>query len=217
MKRADSVALVALLATVLLTVLFYGRLPEEVATHFDLSGTPNGSMTRGTFALFCPVLAVGLWMFHRLVVSRRRSELHQGATGAVGERMLLLQVFLVLGVHVFLLRNALVPTRGLVVSSVPLILGAIALVLALWLPRVRQNPYIGVRVPWTLRSQAVWAKTHRFAGYTYFAAFLGCVASLFLPRALAYTTSLSAFLVASFVPVGYSFWLSRTEGNGPHA
>lgn len=216
MKRADLATLVLLAATGILTALVYPRLPTEVATHFDFSGTPNGTMTRGVFAFFCPVLAIGLWVFHRLVVARGRGIFLQNATAEVGERMLLLQMVVVLGIHVLLLRNAVAPGRALVTSMVPLLLGGLSLAFALWLPRVRPNPYIGVRVPWTLGSRAVWAKTHRLAGYTYFGAFLTSLVSLFLPRAVASSLTVSVFIAASLVPVVYSFWISRTEGQDRH-
>ena len=222
MRKTDLVALTALVSTTALTALLFTRLPPVVATHFDLSGTPNGSMSRLAFALFCPTLALGLWLFHRLVVARRSGK-HRtslpvtgGTAGAVGERMLLLQLFVVLGVHVLLLRNSIVPERGVVTLSVSLLLGAISLAFALWLPRVRPNPYIGVRVPWTRESPTVWAKTHRFAGYTYFTAFVGCVVALFVPHGSAPTLALTCFLMATFAPVIYAFWLARAEARGPH-
>ena len=32
-------------------------------------------------------------------------------------------------------------------------------------PAVRRNPYFGIRTPWTLRSDAVWGRTHRLFGH----------------------------------------------------
>ncbi len=33
--------------------------------------------------------------------------------------------------------------------------------------KLRPNRYVGIRVPWTLGSESVWRKTHRFAGRLY--------------------------------------------------
>ena len=42
-------------------------------------------------------------------------------------------------------------------------LGALFVMLGLVMPRVRRNPWVGVRTPWTLASDENWARTHRFA------------------------------------------------------
>ncbi|MDA8194266.1 MAG: SdpI family protein, partial [Thermaerobacter sp.] len=50
------------------------------------------------------------------------------------------------------------------VRVVPILVGLLLLLLANVLPRVKPNWWIGVRTPWTLSNDAVWAKTHLWAG-----------------------------------------------------
>jgi len=44
-------------------------------------------------------------------------------------------------------------------------IGALFVVLGNLLPRFRSNFFIGIRTPWTLSSESVWARTHRVGGY----------------------------------------------------
>ncbi len=52
MKAAQRVFIFLLVVMVLHGIYYYPQLPEQVASHFDASGRPNGWMTRGTFVGF---------------------------------------------------------------------------------------------------------------------------------------------------------------------
>ena len=46
----------------------------------------------------------------------------------------------------------------------------VALLLAVigcFLGKLKPNRYAGIRIPWTMKSEAVWEETHRFAGWIY--------------------------------------------------
>lgn len=43
-------------------------------------------------------------------------------------------------------------------------LGLLFLVLGNYLPKVRQNYTVGIKLPWTLNDETNWNKTHRLAG-----------------------------------------------------
>jgi uncharacterized membrane protein len=85
-------------------------------------------------------------------------------------------------------------------------LGAFFVLLGLVLPRVRQNPWIGVRTPWTLASEENWAKTHRFAGYTMtLGGGAACVAAIAGVPML----GLVFILAGALAPVVYSWRLAH--------
>jgi len=69
-KKFPWLWLLALAASVSYFLITYSGLPERVATHFDLSGAPNGFMTKDgylsffiTFTLFLNVLFGVLFLF----------------------------------------------------------------------------------------------------------------------------------------------------------
>ncbi|PZR59666.1 MAG: hypothetical protein DLM50_00720 [Candidatus Meridianibacter frigidus] len=59
-RTAQAAALAALLAIFLITALGYGRLPQTVATHFDLAGNPNAWGSKGS-VLLLPIVTLVLW------------------------------------------------------------------------------------------------------------------------------------------------------------
>ena len=91
-------------------------------------------------------------------------------------------------------------------TALGLLLGGFWTALGLILPRVRRNPWVGVRTPWTLSSDENWARTHRFAGFTFcFGGVLAMLCTLTGSAGLG-----TAIVVASaLVPAVYSFVLAR--------
>ena len=44
-------------------------------------------------------------------------------------------------------------------------LGLLLVVFGNYLPKIRPNRTLGIKLPWTLKSEECWNKTHRFSGY----------------------------------------------------
>lgn len=44
-------------------------------------------------------------------------------------------------------------------------LGLILIVFGNYLPKIRRNRTLGIKLPWTLKNEECWNKTHRFSGY----------------------------------------------------
>ncbi len=78
--------------------------------------------------------------------------------------------------------------------------------------KLKPNRYIGVRVPWTLRSETVWRKTHRVTGWLYTAA--GLVAGtlcLLLPSEYLVEILATWLALIILVPLGVAWQASREE------
>lgn len=212
-RNADVVALGSMVGAVAATMAVYARLPDRVATHFDLYGVANGWMSRPVAAWLVPGIALGTWLLVRF--GARALPVGAGRIDA-GTAALLAAATTVFqaGVHVLVLRHALVGGTT-VVRGTWLGLGALWIVLGLVLPRIRRNAFAGVRTPWTLASDENWARTHRVAGYSMTLA--GAVALLagLHGGAAAGSLALTAVIGGALVPVAYSgVYAYRTRGQG---
>jgi immunity protein, SdpI family len=87
-----------------------------------------------------------------------------------------------------------------------LVLGGFWIALGLILPRIRRNPWMGVRTPWTLSSDENWAQTHRVAGFTFC---IGGALALLCTLSGASALGVVVLLVSALVPAVYSFLLAR--------
>lgn len=182
----------------------YDELADRVPIHWNIEGQPDGFVPKSdlflAFLLMPSVMAglVGLtlalpWLSPKhFEVDRSRN---------VYEFVMAVVIGLMGYIHLLMLWSALNPA----LPQGRLLVGGMCFFFALigWvLGQVPRNFYIGVRTPWTLASDEVWARTHRLAGWLFEAAgVLGMLVALVqLPLWLAFV----AIMLAALVPVVYS-------------
>jgi len=112
-----------------------------------------------------------------------------------------------LGMHIIILGAAL----GYPVAMdrvFPVGLGVLFIVIGNLLPRARPNWFVGIRTPWTLSSDRVWEKTHRFGGHVFVVAGILMILSGVVVAAWARTglSVLIALCAASVVIYSYVEW-----------
>jgi len=204
-ETSDSVSLALIAGSTALTAALFPRLPAQVPTHFDIHGVANDWMPRSIGAWLLPLTAIGLWALlrlgPRLLPREWRIRTQASPTGVVAALVVALMSIL----HCVVLYAALTtpPSIG---TALSLVLGGFWIALGVILPRVRRNPWIGVRTPWTLSSDENWARTHRFAGLTFC---VGGLVALLCTVTGAAAFSIAVILTSALVPALYSFLLAR--------
>ena len=198
------VPLAIVAAAFVLSVVLYGRLPERFATHWDAAGTANGwsGRAKGAFLLPWIMLAVAalLLVLPRVDPRRANYEKFGGVYALIVYSVLGIQLVL----HAAILAVALgwhVPIDTLAIVSMGVLLIATGIVL----PRTHSNFFVGIRTPWTLSSDSVWARTHQVGGYTMTAAGLVVILSAALPGRARLAVMFTAVVVGVLVPVVYSY------------
>jgi len=96
-----------------------------------------------------------------------------------------------------------------------LLVGLVLIVFGNYLPKSRQNDFIGIKLPWTLNDTDNWNKTHRLAGYVYIVCgALLIIANLLLDNRFAYI-SVDIIIIAALalIPIIYSYSLYRRKSN----
>lgn len=195
----------------LLSVVVYSRLPSSLAIHWDLDGNPNGWMPRPIGAFFGPVFLLVLWQLLRLAPRIDPRQENYARFGGAYDTIVAGVLLLVLATHVITILFALgihVPIGRLV----PALVGVLFVVMGNVMPRLRSNWWFGVRTPWTLSNERVWARTHRLAGYCMAGAgILMVLAALALPVSLGLPVVLGAAVAAALAPIVYSYLTWRRE------
>jgi len=157
------IPLLIVVVAFLATAVVYPRLPATMPTHWSVEGQANGWSSRIWGAWMIPLFLLGMWaMFRFLPAIDPRGRNYAKFGGAFEGIMVSLMLF-TFGLQVIVLRAALgypVEMRRVL----PIGVGVLFIVIGNLLPRARPNWFIGLRTPWTLSSDRVWEKTHRFGG-----------------------------------------------------
>jgi len=215
-KRWDRLAVLSIVVALFATAMVYRRLPDPLPTHFDLEGNPNGWLPRAAGAWGIPAFTFLLWLFVRFVAKRLPPVGDDNKKRLAGSNIALVAMMtamFVSAVHLIILYVALKP--GVIVTKpVFALMGFFFIGLGLVLPRVRRNPIIGIRTPWTLTSDENWARTNRIAGYTMvFGGIAGGTAGSF-GGITGGTLAIACFIIASIIPAVYSLVLARRHDPG---
>jgi len=161
---ARAVSTVALAATAFFTVTAFMTLPADavLAVHWNISGVADGFAGREAL-LIVPVttaLITGLlWFAVRYDPKRANIARSADALGIVVVALTLL---------VAVVQSAIINSgfgeAARLDQGAPMAIGALIAIFGYAMPNIRQNYTIGVRLPWTIESEAAWDASHRFIG-----------------------------------------------------
>lgn len=187
----------------------YPRLPETMATHWDFSGNANGWSSRAATVFGLPLFILALHLVCFYAESRETKK---------NRNPVLRTVLLWFCPAVSLLGGAVTLGTGLgyempISTVVPVFMGLLFLILGNYLPKIRQNRTMGIKLPWTLASEENWTRTHRVAGFTWVAAGLLMVVSAFW-QLHGPTVTVVLLALAVGIPVLYSYLYYRRHEKG---
>ncbi len=211
-RRAFTLVAGIIVLSFVATFVAYPRLPDRVASHWNVAGRVDGWMEKGVGVFLVPLLMVGLaallWILP--LIDPLKRNIVSFRTYYDTFAILVMAFFLVLQLHLLLwnLGTAVSPNRLL-----PIPFGIMIYYAGVLTRHARPNWFIGVRTPWTLSSEAVWDKTHRVTGVLFRACgVLSVVGFAFEDRWLWF---LIVPLVGTAVfAVAYSYLLYRKEATG---
>jgi uncharacterized membrane protein len=165
-------------AAVVASAIVYPKLPATIPTHWNMDGQPDDWSSRAFGAWITPVILLGVWALFRLLPAIDPRGANYAKFGGAFEAIIDSLMLFLLGMHIVLLRAGLgYPVQ--IERILPFGVGVLLIVIGNLLPRCRPNWFVGIRTPWTLSSDRVWEKTHRFGGRLFVAGgFLIVIASL---------------------------------------
>jgi immunity protein, SdpI family len=149
-----------------LAAITWPGAPEKIPVHWNLQQQVDryGGRVEGLLAI--PLVALGLYGLMLLVprIDPGRAN-YPGFRGAFTTLRLALVVFmaaLYAVIHLWI--------RGLEVrmnTVMPLLMGALFMVVGNLLGKLRPNWFVGIRTPWTLSSKDAWVRAHRVGGWVF--------------------------------------------------
>jgi len=193
----------------------YPLLPEQIPTHWNISGVADGWSPKwpGTFVL--PLIAAAMWLLLRFLprIDPRKSH-YERFTDTYWYFLNFIALFLA-ALQLFSYRVAMAE-GGTGPLGINLLIGFLFIGLGNVMPRLKSNWWMGIRTPWTLESENVWRSTHRVGGISFVIAGVLLIVGGFVGGA-----GIRAWLIgmaiafAAGVPFVYSYvaWKKEQEIN----
>jgi len=193
--------------------LILPHLPEVVPVHWDLYGQPNGFTDRVTGAFMVPVIATLITI---LLIVMPRFDSMQVSLETFRDIYALL-IFATITMLFCLEVIALLIAAGIdlpVTSLLSALIGFLFIVMGGLMPHIGRNTTIGFRLPWTLRSEDIWKKTHEHGGPVFMGAGVLIVLGSIVAGIWAIALMLVVVIAASLYITVWSYRLAKTSTGG---
>ena len=170
--------------------------------HWNINGQVDRYGSRAEALYFLPGMMLFMSAVFGLVGMVSGARLKTNATKGLNIVAIATVVFMLV-IH----NSLLSPNRGAIPGMLPILLPALLMVMGFAIKGVEPNPFIGIRVSWTMNSPMVWRITHERASRLWIiggavGVILGLVgAPIWLPIAI--------FVGCIFYPMIDSFRISK--------
>lgn len=212
-RIANIISIAGIVALGVYFAVIYAGLPDPMPTHWNAAGEVDGWMSKpaGT-AAFIAIPMLVFVLFKLIPVISPRGFRTESFTGVLNILMTTSVVFGCI-IAVGAVRAALGSDFEMS-TFVMVAVGLLLMIMGNFLGKVRKNFFIGIRTPWTLASDEVWAKTHRLGGWCF------VIAGVFIAIAAVTVPDLrwTGYIVVAMalIPVVYSYLAyRRIEGFAP--
>lgn len=193
---------VIILLPILFGVMMWNDLPDTMTTHWGADGNADGFSGK-SFAVFgLPAILLVLHLICLLFTFLDKKQKEQNAKAL---RMIFWIVpILSLFTNGFMYRAAFGKELDTEFFTLAL-LGVMFIFMGNYLPKIRPNRTLGIRIPWTLYNEENWNKTHRLGGKVWVVSGLLIVFSVFLPLTAMVWIMVFAIGAAALIPIVYSY------------
>ncbi|MDP2737059.1 MAG: SdpI family protein [bacterium] len=208
--KSEFIPLALLTLSIFASVFFYNNLPERVATHWNFAGEVDGWGSGQAQAIALPLLTTGMYILFLLLpyLDPKKERYEQFSKIYHIFKNIILSLMVVIYFVIGLNGLGYNLPVGVII---PGLIGLLFIVLGNYMGKIKMNWFMGIRTPWTLSSEEVWNKTHRFGGKMFILAGFLMMAQIFLPliwRLPIFIISIAGLL---FGTIGYSYVLYLKE------
>ena len=210
-RTTTIVVLIMIAAATLAGLLLWSRLPDQIASHWNINDQVDGYMPKFWGVFLLPLITLGMLVLFLFVpsidplkanIAQFREAFNLFIVLFTGFMIYLYGLTLVwsLGYNDFKMSGAMLPAIGLLFVFI-----------GFMMRQAKRNFFIGIRTPWTLSSDAVWNETHRIGAVLFMVS--GALAFIggFFGGTTAFWMMFAPIISSSLFLLVYSYVLYQRE------
>ncbi|MGD1043271.1 MAG: SdpI family protein [Sedimentisphaerales bacterium] len=200
------------LVAFIISFYFYPQMPAQMATHWNAKGQVDGYTGKdiGLFVMPCVMAGLAVLFFIIPYLDPLRRNIEKFRHYYDGFVVVVSIFMLAINYHIILWNLGIQISTNMVISVG---LGFLWYYSGILCERAKRNWFIGIRTPWTLSSDRVWARTHRVGGKLFKVAGIVAFVGVAFQKYVLFFVLVPAIAVAVFTIV-YSFVIYQQEKQG---
>ncbi len=205
-KTKAIISSVIILLPILFGLIMWNDLPNIMTTHWGADGNADGFSSKA-FAVFgLPFILLVLHFICLLftMLDKKQKEQNPKALGVIFWIIPIISLL----VNGIMYRAAFGKEIDLSLF-VPMLLGIMLIFMGNYMPKVKQNSTLGIKISWTLQNEENWNKTHRLCGKVWVICGFVLLLCALLPLK-AFSVAVPCVIAAAvIIPTVYSYLIYR--------
>ena len=191
--------------------VFWNRLPDQMASHWDINDQVNGTMPKVWGVFLMPLITLGMLVLFLIVPSIDPLKANIAKFRESFNLFIVLIIAFMLYIHGLTLAWSLGYQNFKMSAAMLPFMGVLFIAVGFMLRKAKRNFFIGIRTPWTLSSDSVWDKTHQLGAILFMASGVLAIIGGFFGGMTAFWLMFVPLIGSSLFLVIYSYVLYRQE------
>lgn len=208
-KAATITIVIMLILSFLVAVALYPTMPDPMPSHWNAAGEIDGYMSKFWGMFLMPLITLGIVLLFLAIP--RIDPLKANIALFIDSYNIMMVAFVIYMLYIYALTLLAALGYGFNMTNMLLpAMGVLFIIIGYLIGKAKRNFFIGIRTPWTLSSDTVWAKTHQLGKWMFMGA--GAVSILcVLLGEVGFWIMMISMMAAAFVPIVYSYLLWKRE------
>jgi len=209
MRKSWIIVLAIILLSFVLSIYFYPKMPEKMASHWNAQGEVDGHLPKCWGLFLIPLILTGLTMLFIAIPRIDPLKANIEKFRRYYDGFIILLFLFLLSVHF----QVILWNIGIKINPnamFPIGLGFLFFYTGILLENAKRNWFIGIRTPWTLSNEKVWDKTHEIGGKLFKIAGIAVFVGVFFQSYVLFFVLVPAILAAIYTIV-YSYFEYQKE------
>ncbi len=210
--KTEILPILILAAAIISSFYFYSHFPEKVPTHWNFAGEVDDWGSRAIAFIIPAVMVIMYVLFMVLPFLDPKKEKYEQFSKVYHVFKDIIILFMAI-IYFATSLNALGYNLPIGII-VPVGVGLLFIIIGNYMGKIKSNWFVGIRTPWTLSSEEVWNKTHRFGGKMFMLGGVLIAIDAFLPINYRLAVFMAAIILVLLGTVGYSYLIYLKEKRG---
>ena len=202
LRRNSIISIVAsILILIIFNILFYDKMPAELPTHWNFQGEADDYSSKFHAMVVIQGFLVLMNAFLCFMLDSDPKNNKQYNLVMTISKLSMPAIMLLIYIITVMAGFG----REVKVSTIlPIFIGLLFIAIGNYLPKIKRNYTMGIKLPWTLNSDENWRRTHRLGGICFVIIGLCLILSVFLKSEIVFLVPL---ILGGIVPAIYSYYL----------
>jgi uncharacterized membrane protein len=210
-KMTSIFVLTLIIVALLAGALLWNKLPDQMASHWNVNDQVNGTMSKFWGVLLMPLITLGMFALFLILPNIDPLKANIEKFRETFNLFIVLIVLFMLYVYALTLAWSLGFQNFKMSAALLPFVGVLFVAIGYMLRKAKRNYFIGIRTPWTLSSDSVWDKTHQLGSVLFIISGVFAIAGGFFGGMTAFWLMFIPLIGSTLFLVVYSYFLYRNE------